>query len=583
MNSALWFLFSRSLMNALRSRIMRLRRPKYFLGALFGGAYFYFYFYRFLFLGDFHRGHKPVPALNLGVTTDLHRDLAALGLLLVLIVFAWLWPSSRAALAFTEAEIASLFPAPLSRTQLLRFKLLRSQFGLLLLALLMTLLTGRFARDGHAWLHTFGWWIALVTLQLHRLGASFVLTRMLDRGLSTAWRRIGVLLLAGGCLALLIFWRQSAPAAPDLIALTTGGELGPYLRELTTVGPAPWLLWPFRLVVQPWFANDLPAFLLALGPALLVIAAHYVWVIRSDVAFEEASVLLSEKIAALVAARRAGNFRIFGGRRNKREPVFALRPTGWAVPAFVWKAWLRAGGQRAFRFGVLASCALLALGAVPWLTGRARMLATVCSALGIGLTSGLVFVGSQATAQGIRRELEAAELLKTAPVPGWQIVLGQILGPALVWSALQWLALGMSVLGFLGDPRMAASFGAYAPALLLGAALVLPPFNVLSSCVPSGVMLLFPGWFRPGEARGIEATGLGLVMLIAQLLFLALCLLVPALVFAGLMFGLKLLLPTFLALLAATCGASGALAGEAWLGAWLLGGVFERFDTSSEQ
>ncbi|MGC7556532.1 hypothetical protein, partial [Pandoraea pneumonica] len=74
-----------------------------------------------------------------------------------------------------------------------------------------------------------------------------------------------------------------------------------YLRQVLTAGPMPYALYPFRLVVRPYFAGDISAFVLALVPALLLLALHYVWVIRSNVAFEEASVDASKKLAEKVA------------------------------------------------------------------------------------------------------------------------------------------------------------------------------------------------------------------------------------------------------------------------------------------
>ena len=57
------------------------------------------------------------------------------------------------------------------------------------------------------------------------------------------------------------------------------------------------------------FAADTRAFVVALGPALLVLAAHYAWVLFSAVSFEEASIAKAEKRATRLAAFRAGNLR----------------------------------------------------------------------------------------------------------------------------------------------------------------------------------------------------------------------------------------------------------------------------------
>ena len=58
-------------------------------------------------------------------------------------MLAWIIPHQRAALTFTEAEVAFLFPAPISRRALIHFKLLRSQTAILFTTLLLTLVTNR--------------------------------------------------------------------------------------------------------------------------------------------------------------------------------------------------------------------------------------------------------------------------------------------------------------------------------------------------------------------------------------------------------------------------------------------------------
>src|SRR5258706_4293986 len=64
---------------------------------------------------------------------------AMLGLA-VLIVIGWLFGSARSPLVYTPAETHFLFTAPLTRCQVLDFKLLRSQLALGLSSLLSVLL-----------------------------------------------------------------------------------------------------------------------------------------------------------------------------------------------------------------------------------------------------------------------------------------------------------------------------------------------------------------------------------------------------------------------------------------------------------
>src|SRR5436309_10804714 len=122
MLSALLYLQYHTLKNRSVMRLKRLKQPKYLLGGIVGGLYFYFYFFRYFF---------GVPGKRAGLASAaapadlaLYESLGAL-LLLALVLLAWLVPNKRAALAFTEAEVAFLFPAPISRRGLIHFKLLR--------------------------------------------------------------------------------------------------------------------------------------------------------------------------------------------------------------------------------------------------------------------------------------------------------------------------------------------------------------------------------------------------------------------------------------------------------------------------
>jgi hypothetical protein len=584
MNRALYYLFTRSFWNSIVVRVKRLRQPKYLIGALIGGAYFYLYFYRFLFRGDFRGAPKSLASNSSFVLgEDVRINLAALGLFVAVVVFSWIIPSSRAALHFSEAEVAWLFPAPLSRVQLIRFRLIKSQLGLLLIALLMTILTGRLARDGHALLHTFGWWIVLTALQFHRLAASFTITRLTDRGLSTVRRRLVAIALAGAFIWILSLWAKQVPTLPRWSEIATEGALGTYVTELASAGPAGWLLLPFRWVVQPWFAANAWDFIRAAGPALLIIAVHYVWVIRSQVAFEEGSVQLSEKRAALLAAQATGNLRFRITPRSEQVPLFNLQPRGWPALGFAWKSWIRFGGRRVLRIGVFCSILCILAASAPLLVPEWAEFAGVAVIAGFATTCGLLFSGPQLTGQALRRELQSVEWIKACPVPPSQIIFGQILGPALIWSAIEWVATIVSLLGALATPNALPEPAFTAPLICIGALVMLPPFNIVASLVPSGVMLIFPGWFKPGEARGIEATGLGIIMIFAQLLFLGLSLVPAALAFAGVAYILHLALPLIPSLAAGAVFAASTLAIESWLGALILGGVLARFDASAER
>ena len=111
MISALLYLQFLSLKNRLVRQFKRLRQPKYLVFAIVGGLYFYFYFFRFLFQrGGSARGWNATSAEDLA----FYESVGAC-IFLVILLLAWIIPHERAALAFTEAEVAFLFPAPISR------------------------------------------------------------------------------------------------------------------------------------------------------------------------------------------------------------------------------------------------------------------------------------------------------------------------------------------------------------------------------------------------------------------------------------------------------------------------------------
>ena len=576
MNRALLYLYTRSLAGSLRQRLVRLKRPKYLFGALFGGLYFYGYFYRFLFLSRKDAPHLPGSASALG------ESIGALVLLAAVLGFAWIMPGKRTALMFSEAEIAVLFPAPLSRRELVRYKLLTSQIGIFLFAGLMTLITGRGA-TGSGWLHLAGWWVIISVFALHRLGASFALTRLMERGMAN-WQRRAALLAAVAVLAgVLAAWRNFAPAPPELRALRHADALSAYLDSVLLAGPAPWLLLPFRVVVRPYFAADWAAFAHALWPALGLLALHYWWVLRADVSFEEASISLAQKRSALIAARQKGDLRVKLAPRSAKVPAFPLRPLGWKPVAFVWKALLYSGGRGTLRMWSIVFAAALALGAaLMWLRpsdGFSLTLGIVGSSVFIFVLFGNVTSG----ASYLRQDLVAMDLLQTFPIRGWQVVLGQLFAQAALGALVQWAALLLAGLGLAGLPALVEARGGEIFATSTALALLALPFNLAMMIIPAGTLLLWPGWFKGGpQAAGFETAGLRIILMLGQVLAMGGALVVPALAAGAVWFAALYFHAGAWWIPLAGAAAALVLAGEAWLGILGLGALFERFDVSAE-
>ena len=575
MNPALLYLYTRSLAGTLKQRLVRLKRPKYLLGALIGGFYFYVYFYRFLFLG--RKGTVAMPEASI-----LGESLAALALFGAVLVFAWIIPGKRTALTFSEAEIATLFPAPLSRRELIRYKLFTAQIGILIFAAMMTLITGRGA-TGRGWLHLAGWWVVISTFALHRLGASFALTRLMERGMANWQRRTALLgavaLLAGALLA----WKNFAPAPPELRSLATRETFTAYLESLLLSGPGPWLLAPFRLVVRPYFAADWLAFAYAVWPALLVLGAHYWWVLRADVSFEEASIAVTQYRANLLVARQKGDRRLSLTPPLARVPAFALRPLGWKAAAFVWKALLSSGGRRTLRIWGSILAGGLALAALLTLFRPSDTLALVLAIVGGTVFLVALFANLTTGATYLRQDLVAMDLLQTFPIRGWQIVLGQLFAQAALGALLQWAGLLLAATGLAGLGGVLEARGDLIFAATAALALLALPFNLTMMIIPAGTLLLWPGWFKGGpQSAGFETVGLRLILMFGQMLAMAAALLLPALAVGVVWFLAQGLGWGHGWVSLAGAAAALVLAAEAWLGILALGALFERFDVSEE-
>jgi hypothetical protein len=578
MFSALFYLQYHSFRNRLVSRFKRLKQPKYLIGAIVGGLYFYWYFFRSLFRG-FATGGQPVATVAFSPEHRLLIESLGALILFVIVLMAWIVPHERAALTFTEAEVAFLFPAPVTRRTLIHFKLMRSQLRILFSVLLLTLISRSFG--GNAWIHAFGWWLILSTLNLHFLGSSFARTMLLDRGISNWLRRLLLLGLAGAMVVGVWIWARRTMPEFNSTNITDFQSAMDYLQRVLTAGPALYLLDPFRLVVRPFLAPDAAAFLSALPPVLLIFLLHYLWVIYSDVAFEEASVAASQKLAARIAAARAGNWQGAGKNQKAKRPWFNLTPSGPSAFAFLWKNLIGVGQVFSPRLWLTLMVIVVVLSVSLGHSGihhHLPVIMGVCIAFALAYS---LLLGPQILRLDFRHDLPLADVLKTFPLHGWQIALGEILAPVTVLLVFQWLLLLIEIglLFYLPGPQKTLLL-----AIAVGAAVVLPVLNVLLLLIPNAAVLLFPAWIQTGKdsPRGIEVTGQRLIMALAQLLVLLLALVPAAVAFAAVFFPLNFAIGPPPAVLAASLTGTVVLALEAGLGVMLLGKLFERFDVTEE-
>ncbi|HRZ58070.1 MAG TPA: hypothetical protein P5525_21740, partial [Candidatus Paceibacterota bacterium] len=204
--------------------------------------------------------------------------------------------------------------------------------------------------------------------------------------------------------------------------------------------------------------------------------------------------------------------------------------------------------------------------------------------LPVALVPMLFLVVPQILTMDLRQDLAMIDALKTYPLPGWHLVLGEVLAPVLVLTAVQCLCLAWGVAFF---PDFEPSQGpSPSDRLSIGIALAIaaPGLNMISILIHNAAILLFPGWARvgPGQARGFEAMGRSILLMIAQVTALGLALVLPAGAFAALFFLGQLWAPWTVVLPVGALAALVLLAIEAYAALRMLGDWFERMDVSTE-
>ncbi|HET8650893.1 MAG TPA: putative ABC exporter domain-containing protein, partial [Gemmatimonadales bacterium] len=277
MNHPLLFLGTRTMRNSVARRLGQLKNPRYLIAFVVGAAYLWFA----LFRG--HAGH-PRPAVD-----PAWLELGAMVLGTLLVIWTWVVATERRALVFTPAEVLYLFPAPLPRRTLIHYKLCRAQLMVLLNTMIWTALLSTERLGTGTWFRAASLWVIFSTLHLHRLGASFVRTSLLQHGMSGV-RRLSVPLVVAAVLLVGLF--ALGIGAGQLIVGTANQGPSEVLNALVLASHQPLpavLLWPFRVMARALAATTSAAWLSAIGPAVAILIAHYVWVIRSDAAFEEAA------------------------------------------------------------------------------------------------------------------------------------------------------------------------------------------------------------------------------------------------------------------------------------------------------
>ncbi len=507
------------------------------------------------------------PGAGFAAIASFAPDIVAAGALALwgLAVLVWLWPFASKTWTFTGAEIQFFFTAPVSRRALLNYKLLRPQLGMLFGVAIASLFSGAASASGFGrWAFVLGGWLLFAVIVLHALAAS--LTKASFRAPASkvpwlAWASAALMLLGAGAVLGSLAARTLA-----LVSRPTGEALRGVL-EASRSGIAAVALWPFTAVVAPMLAADAAAFARALVPALAVAAAHYWWVLASD--------------ARLVRSVAAAEEAEVKERRGVPKPVvraapFSLVPAGRLETAVFWKNTIQFGRYASVAVLVRVLLPIVVLAVIVGLNRKGGSFAPIVLMLALFAT----LIGPYMVRNDLRMDLPRLPVLKTWPITGRELLVGELLAPWVVLSIVVWflLALAFALLpawsagpgDTVGRAAVALAGGVLAPMLIAGQLIV-----------QNAAVVLFPGWVATGgtRARGVEAMGQNILMFAATLLSLAIGVL-PALAVAGGLGWLLYLLVGWPAALPAAIVFAGILLGEAMLALTWLGRVLERTEPS---
>jgi len=577
MISASLFIVVCSARNRLRRRLQRLREPRYLIGAIVGIAYFYFAF--------FARARSRAAA-NAARTRGLARrrgnpdllDTAALlaagpalgGIaFLTLSILAWLLPFDSGLLDFSPAETDLLFPAPVTRRQLLIHRLLRSQLGILFGSLVISFAS--VSASGWTRLRTsIAMWVVFMTMKVYFTVVTLARSRLrseraADRTL--AWAPL--IVFAGAAVVVAVAVVRTFAGAP----IGGIGDAFAGIRRVATTGASRVALWPFVALAQPVFAATPAQFVRSLAAALVVFAIVVAWMLRTDETFQEAAALAAATRAEKAEARRVPQMRA-------RATGLSLALTGRPESAFFWKngvQTMRLAGTSLVRVFAVAAAIVISGTSTMFGTMQWRGAADAVCAVSIMIAMFTAVLGPQVVRTDLRSDLTHLDVLKTWPLRAAAVLRGEMAWPGTVLTVVGCAAIACAgAFSSAAFPRISA----VTRASVTAAALVLMPALVFAQyLVQNAAAVVFPAWVPLGDQRprGFDAIGQRIILLVGVIVAVAFIML-PGVVGGGVVW---LAFGRFLgaaAVVPAALVCSAVVALEVLTATELLGPLYERLD-----
>lgn len=420
-----------------------------------------------------------------GPHTDPALVLAAGPLVLAaLTLFRLAMASSSRAIAFTEAEVDLLFPAPFTRRQLLLFKIAMGGIGSIFFALFLSVSV---MRVGASWLSTF---VALLLAStfIQLAGVLAVLTRQ-----RMGQSKYGRAMLAVLAVALVGLFITVAPSLRTM-SITSAGELFQKIGAVAHDAPlARAALSPFELLIRVLIA---PTGLMLLGwtaATIAMLALLLLAIFRMDHAFNDAAVAASARSAArLDRARRSGGFYL---ARSARLRV-PRPPRLGGVGPLAWRQMTT--GIRGWRSIVMMWVVMIGLLIFMRWMARDDEGGDTLGAL-IPLLFPVYILMTATVRLDFRADLNHMDTLKSLPLRPAAVAIGQLFTPVLLLSTMALIVAAFIAFALPGPSPEARRW------VILGAALCTLPGVITLSAIDNAVFLLLPTRTPVGTAADSNA------------------------------------------------------------------------------
>ena len=426
--------------------------------------------------------------------------LIRIGLPFVLALFFYTMifrPGKNTGLGFSLPEIDFLFPAPLSRRDLLIYKLMSNVGAIVLLSVVMTMLGSmflvrqNFVRDlavGGCGIFMTFLFIRLSVIFFSLVGESVVLRFF------TPLRKVIGLALGALVIVALFSLRGKVAWKP----ITNIKQLEPLLMGLADSTAANVLTGPFQMFANLILCDTMGGFFLWGLLCLLFNVLLFFAIVKLDANFLETSVRISQRQAEVL--KNQGLSMLLEGRGGGTLPMLpylnGTGPIAWRQLQTFYRVW---------KVGIFYVGLIIAMGGVMLWSDRNTMSSEEQFGLVISMLATMSFVATISLPIGFQSDVNKMDWFKSLPASNMQIAAGQLLGPTIVLTLLQYLYILIFFIITYDVWQM-----------WLVTMLVLPVINFVLLSISNTLALLYPARAEAGMVKNLESLGSIVIFLMVQ-------------------------------------------------------------------